>query len=116
MRFAGAHVFMYSPRTGTAAVNLQDHVPTQAARDRSARVRKIVAESGYSYRVGFLGTTMPVLWEKTHPTEVKGWHLSGLTDNYIRVQSNSRSDLQNQISLVRLVEMEGEMVRGELLL
>ena len=116
MRFAGAHVFVYSPRTGTAAVNFADQITTQVARDRSVRVRKIVGESGNIFRTGFLGDTMPVLWEKASPSEINGWHLSGLTDNYIRVHSESRRDLQNQISLVRLVEMEGEKVRGELLL
>jgi threonylcarbamoyladenosine tRNA methylthiotransferase MtaB len=115
IRFAGAHVFMYSPRIGTAAVHLPDHIPIQVARDRSNRVRKIVGESGHTFRTSFLGATMPVLWEKACPTEINGWDLSGLTDNYIRVHSGSRKDLQNQISLVHLLEVEGEAVRGELL-
>lgn len=116
MRFAGAHVFMYSPRRGTAAVHLPDHIPTQIARDRSLRVRKIVGESGHTFRTGFLGATMPVLWEKAGPSETNGWALSGLTDNYIRVRSDSSKDLQNHISQVHLLETEGETVRGELLL
>jgi threonylcarbamoyladenosine tRNA methylthiotransferase MtaB len=114
MRFAGAHVFMYSPRKGTAAVHLSDRIPTQTARDRSLRVRKLVGESGHAFRTGFLGATMPVLWEKACPSETNGWDLSGLTDNYIRVRSASEKDLQNQISLVHLLEMEGKTLRGEL--
>jgi threonylcarbamoyladenosine tRNA methylthiotransferase MtaB len=116
MKFARAHVFMYSPRMGTAAVHLPDHIPTQITRDRSFRVRKIVGESGHTFRTGFLGATMPVLWEKACPSETNEWDLSGLTDNYIRVYSESRKDLHNRISLVHLLEMEGEAVRGELLL
>jgi len=115
MRFAGAHVFIYSPRRGTAAVHLANHIPTQIARERSLRVRKIVGESGHTFRIGFLGTTMPVLWEKACPSESNGWDLTGLTDNYIRVRADSRDDLGNKISLAHLREIEGETVRGELI-
>ncbi|UCF60229.1 MAG: MiaB/RimO family radical SAM methylthiotransferase [Anaerolineaceae bacterium] len=115
MGFAGAHVFIYSPRRGTPAVHLPEHVPLQNARDRSRRVRNITGKSAQSFRTAFLGETLPVLWEKACPSESNRWELSGLTDNYIRVRSESREKLNNQISLVRLLELEGEKMRGELL-
>jgi threonylcarbamoyladenosine tRNA methylthiotransferase MtaB len=115
MKFAGAHVFMYSPRRGTPALQLPDHVPLQIARDRSRKVRNITGKSAQSFRTVFLGDILPVLWEKACPSEPNKWQLSGLTDNYIRVRSESREDLNNQISQVRLLELEGEKVRGELL-
>lgn len=115
MSFAGAHVFMYSPREGTPASFLPDQIPLTSSRDRSLKVREIVGESGHNFRTGFLGALMPVLWEKTCPSETNGFDLSGLTDNYIRVRSGSRKDLRNEISMVQLLEMEGEIVRGELI-
>jgi tRNA A37 methylthiotransferase MiaB len=100
---------------GTPAVHLPDHVPLKIARDRSRKVRNITGKSAQSFRTDFLGETLPVLWEKACPSEPNRWDLSGLTDNYIRVRSEGREDLKNQISQVRLLELEGENVRGELL-
>jgi threonylcarbamoyladenosine tRNA methylthiotransferase MtaB len=115
MRFAGAHVFIYSPRPGTAAVHLPNHIPVQVARNRSHAVRKIVGESGCAFRSEFIGTDMSVLWETSGDPGPSGYELSGLTDNYIRVIAVGSKGLRNQVSLVRLQVMEGETVRGELL-
>ena len=116
MRFADAHVFLYSPRSVTPAVHLPDHIHTQTARDRSLRVRTLVGESGRTFRTDFLGATMPVLMEKACPSEKNGWELSGLTDNYIRVHAWSEEKLTNRIALVHLLEMDGKTMLGELLI
>jgi threonylcarbamoyladenosine tRNA methylthiotransferase MtaB len=115
MRFARAHVFIYSPRPGTAAVHLPNHVPIQVTRNRSHAVRRIVGESGCAFRSEFIGAAMSVLWETSNGPGPSGCQLSGLTDNYIRVIAIGSEDLVNQVSLVRLHEMQGGRMRGELL-
>jgi len=51
---------------------------------------------------------MPVLWEK----QTDGiW--SGLTDNYIRVYTKSNRDLTNKLLPVKVVEVRGDGVWGE---
>jgi threonylcarbamoyladenosine tRNA methylthiotransferase MtaB len=115
MRFARAHVFIYSPRPGTAAIRLPNRVPIQTARNRSRAVRRIVGESGCAFRNEFIGTTMSVLWETTSELGPSECQLSGLTDNYIRVVAVGSESFVNKISLVRLHEMDGERIRGELL-
>ena len=69
-----------------------------------------IALSAERMRRKFLGSTMPVLLEQKD----KGlW--SGLTDNYIRVFVDNEEDLTNRIVPVKMVEVWGEGMRGELI-
>jgi len=115
MRFAGGHVFTYSARPGTAAARMPDQVPLQVRKQRSARMRALLAESAAAYRVCFLGETLPVLWESAAALGPDGWHLSGLTDNYLRVTAVASSLLLNRIMPARLEALEGECLRGRCL-
>jgi len=38
MDFAGMHVFRYSPRPGTPAAKMKDHLPDRVKKARSARL------------------------------------------------------------------------------
>jgi len=114
MMFARAHVFVYSPRPGTAAVHLPDHVPVQVARRRSRQVREVVAHSGSMFRAKFVGEVMSVLWESAKAPSPKGWEMSGLTDNYLRVNTFSDQNIQNRLTDVHIVGVNGESLCGEL--
>jgi threonylcarbamoyladenosine tRNA methylthiotransferase MtaB len=48
--FTYLHVFTYSPRPGTAATRLPDHVPLSAAQARSAHLRHLGQAKGTAYR------------------------------------------------------------------
>jgi threonylcarbamoyladenosine tRNA methylthiotransferase MtaB len=110
MGFARIHVFPYSPRSGTQAAGMPERVGDGVKRERSRRMLALAQESARSFREGFLGRTMPVLWEK----QADGvW--SGLTDNYIRVYTRSSQDLTNKLLPVRLTEIKGDGVWGEVL-
>jgi threonylcarbamoyladenosine tRNA methylthiotransferase MtaB len=113
MDFADAHVFIYSPRPKTAAENLPHRVPIQVARQRSQKVRQLVRCSAHAYRNRFIGEILPVLWETAREQGSEGWELSGLTDNYLRVHAYGDISLLNVITGVRLTDVEGEVVRGE---
>ncbi len=115
MEFAGGHVFTYSPRPGTAAARMEGQVPLPQRKERNARMRAVLAESGARYRARFLGSTRQVLWENAVSLGPQGWTLSGLTDNYLRVRARAPRDLWNHLSAVRLTAVEGEALRGVLL-
>jgi len=53
---------------------------------------------------------MTVLWEKQ-----TGGIWSGLTDNYIKVYARSSEDLTSQLLPVKLVEIRGDGVWGEVI-
>jgi threonylcarbamoyladenosine tRNA methylthiotransferase MtaB len=48
--FTYLHVFSYSPRPGTAATRLPDHVPLSAAQERSSHLRHLGQAKGNAYR------------------------------------------------------------------
>jgi threonylcarbamoyladenosine tRNA methylthiotransferase MtaB len=115
MDFAAGHVFTYSSRPGTAAARMPGQVPLSTRKQRNAELRALLAESSQRYQQRFLGAELEVLWEATDAYGPEGWRLHGLTDNYLRVTALSPKKLWNQLSRVRLVEVEGEGIKGEIL-
>lgn len=114
MQFAGGHVFTYSARPDTAAARMPDQVPHSLRKERNAQLRTLLAESAQSYQKGFIGKTLPVLWESAASIGPENWHLSGLTDNYLRVHARAPRHLWNQITPVRINHFNEEGLAGEL--
>ena len=106
--FARMHVFAYSPRQGTRAVELTHQVAGKVKKERRQRMLELSVEISRSFREKFLGRVMPVLWE----TKAGGvW--SGLTGNYIRVYTQGDDDLTNRLLPARLVSINKDGVWGE---
>ena len=57
---------------------------------------------------------MSVLWESASASSPKGWEISGLTDNYLRVNTFSDHNIQNRLADVHIVGVDGESLCGEL--
>lgn len=113
MAFAGGHVFTYSPRPGTTAADMPDQLPIAIRKERNASMRGVFEEAACLYREKFLGIETQVLWESATALGPDGWKLSGLTDNYLRVYACAPERLWNQITTVRLVEVEDGKILGE---
>ncbi len=109
LQFARIHVFSYSQRSGTQASQLPYQISTQVKKERSQKMLALAKESAQNFRQQFLGEVMPVLWEKQSDHGI--W--SGLTDNYIKVYTRSNEDLTNRLLPVKLVEVRGDGVWGE---
>lgn len=75
------HVFSYSERPGTRALEIPHKVDAQTKHDRSQRLLELSEEKRKAHYAKHIGTQRPVLWEHSK----KGAPLSGFTDNYIRV-------------------------------
>jgi threonylcarbamoyladenosine tRNA methylthiotransferase MtaB len=114
MSFAGGHVFTYSSRPGTAAENMPDQVPFAVRKARNAQMRAAFEESARLYRENFIGEVIPVLWESATALGPDEWQLSGLTDNYLRVETVAQERLWNQVAMVKLVELVDKRIMGEL--
>ena len=114
MDFSGGHVFTYSARQGTAAARMPGQIPHPIRKERNARLRDLLSASADNYRQRFLGKTLPVLWESTTSLGSNTWHLSGLTDNYLRVTAKAPRHLWNQITLVRISGFNEKGLAGEL--
>lgn len=105
------HVFTYSERPGTRALNI-DHIVDQAEKHRRTHMMLSLSEQkllGFSRR--FIGTSRQVLLE--HPR--KGKTMSGFTDNYLKVVVPSAPHLSNNVIPVTLTAISdnGEEITGE---
>lgn len=102
------HVFPYSERPGTSALRLSDAVDQSTKHRRVEVLTQLSARKLNEFIQGSLGQVRPVLWE----TERHGV-MSGLTDNYLRVEMPGAEALHNTITNVKLVRGDGETVYGE---
>ncbi|MBR5899270.1 MAG: tRNA (N(6)-L-threonylcarbamoyladenosine(37)-C(2))-methylthiotransferase MtaB [Muribaculaceae bacterium] len=108
------HIFTYSERPGTKALNIE-HVVDQAEKHHRTRIMLDISERklrDFSNR--FIGTTRPVLLE--HPRRNKP--MSGFTDNYLKVEVSASAQLSNQVTPVTLdaLSESGEEITGTLAL
>jgi len=113
MRFAGGHVFNFSIRPGTAAEKMTGGIPADIRKARSEMMRKVLETSQNEYQKQFLGQIEKVLWERSDRNG-NDWRLEGLTDTYLRVKSIASQDCRNMISNVKLVEVSGKKIIGEI--
>jgi threonylcarbamoyladenosine tRNA methylthiotransferase MtaB len=98
LEFARIHVFPYSLRPGTEAAQLPGKISEKVKRERSQQMLALVQKSIRNFKQRFIGQTRPVLWERQDSKGV--W--SGLTDNYIPVQTKSSDDLTNRVLPVKI--------------
>ncbi len=108
--FAYFHVFSYSKRYGTKAARLSKHVPSEAIKSRSQRLRDLSAEKKRAFANRFLGSEVEVLFEQKDESGL--W--TGLTGNYLRVGVASSEPLKNQLRRVTVLEPGSELALGVL--
>lgn len=106
------HVFTYSERPGTRALEI-DHCVSQEEKHRRTRVMLGVSERKLSsFTERYVGTVRRVLLE--HPRS--DGSMAGFTDNYLRVALDTPCpELSNMVVPVRITAMntDGENNRGE---
>lgn len=117
MRFAHAHLFPFSARTGTAAAAFAGQLPGDVKRTRLRRLQAVVTATGQQERARFLGATRPVLFEGDGQplADQPGRLWFGLTDNYLRVATIAPADvdLHNRLLPVRLTALAGDVLHGD---
>lgn len=104
------HVFPYSERPGTRALTI-DHVVDQAEKHRRTRVMLDLSERKFDdFAARYVGQIRPVLVEHRRPGAD---HMSGFTDNYLKVNMPLDTSLANKIVNVRITGGNGEEMTGE---
>lgn len=98
------HVFTYSERPNTVAIDLPDSVPQQIREERTAQLRNLSEKKRRAFYEQHQHTTRPVLFEE----ETDGQWMFGFTDNYIRVKTQYDPLLVNEIVHVALGEIDAE--------
>lgn len=92
------HVFPYSERPGTKALQLGDAVTQEEKHRRVGELTRVSDRKTECFMRSSLGQTRPVLWEQPSGDD----RMHGLTDNYLRVEAPLRQELINTITDVRL--------------
>ncbi len=105
------HVFTYSERPNTLAIQMDNVVPQQVRSDRTTQLRNLSEKKRRHFYAQFENTIRPVLFE----AENDGDKMFGFTDNYIRVQTEYDPLLVNEVVAVQLggMDVAGEMMNCE---
>ena len=114
MKYAGGHVFVFSPRSSTPAEKMTDQIPMSIRKNRSLAMRKLLESARTAYQGSFLGKEMDVLWETGSQLSDNKWKIKGLTDNYIKVTCLTGSRRWNVIDKVRLLSLTPDEMLGEI--
>lgn len=98
------HIFPFSERPGTPAVDMPDKVPARISTERVERLEALCEELHREFCMAEVGREVEVLFEST----VKGGMMAGYTGNYVRVKVLYDKRFINQICRVKLGEIDSE--------
>lgn len=104
INFYEIHVFKYSPRKGTVAAGMKEQLTDRQKSERSDVLLDLTKAQSKSYREGFVGKELSVLWEDTEEIN-KITYVIGHTDRYVRVavpesEANAYGAISGEISKV----------------
>jgi threonylcarbamoyladenosine tRNA methylthiotransferase MtaB len=103
------HVFTYSERPNTDAVEMGEVVPKETRAERSKMLHILSDKKRRYFNDQFIGKDRPVLFET-----MKNGKIQGHTDNYIQVQVDGDTNLINTIHPVSLIKNQGSFIDGQL--
>ena len=103
------HVFTYSERPNTDAIEMSEIVSKEIRRERSKLLHILSDKKRRFFHDQLISKYRQVLFEN-----IKNGKLLGHTDNYIQIQMEGGSELINSIHSVKLVDNHGTVVDGKL--
>lgn len=110
VKFDGSFSFMYSPRPGTPAAALPDHVPLLIKKQRLGRLQDKLSENAFRYSEQMVGGEFDVLVEgfsKKDPSK-----LSGRTNNNKVVNFDGQERLIGHTVKIKVTEALPNSLRG----
>lgn len=96
------HVFPYSERPGTPAIELDGIVPQQERIRRSKDLRNLSARKRRAFYESQTGSIRTILFEGAQHNFKESGELAGFSDNYVKVRTNFDPSLVGQFAEVRL--------------
>ena len=96
------HVFTYSERPNTEAVDFEGIVPKKVRAKRSKMLRGLSAKKRRSFYESQLGNTLTVLFEN----ENKEGYINGFTENYVKVKTPWNPELVNTLHTIKLTKID----------
>ncbi|WP_343330064.1 tRNA (N(6)-L-threonylcarbamoyladenosine(37)-C(2))-methylthiotransferase MtaB [Polaribacter staleyi] len=96
------HVFTYSERPNTEAVNFEGVVPKKVRAKRSKMLRGLSAKKRRSFYESQIGNTLTALFE----SENKEGFIHGFTENYVKVKTPWNPELVNTLHTITLTKID----------
>mgnify|MGYP003290727804 CR=1 FL=1 len=96
------HIFPFSERPGTPAVNMEGKVPSYVSTQRVERLEELSDRLHSAFCTQAVGSQMDVLFEST----MRGGMMFGYTGNYIRVKTAYNRDFINKICRVKMLSID----------
>jgi tRNA-2-methylthio-N6-dimethylallyladenosine synthase len=109
--FAGAYSFMYSPRPGTPAADMDGQIPPEEKSERLQRLQAAITRHQRAFNAQFAGRELDVLLEK--PGRHDG-QLVGKSPYLQAVQVMAPQELIGQIACVSVTEVGSNSLFGAL--
>jgi len=100
------HVFTYSERPNTLAIEMEGIVPQNERKKRSKMLRILSQKKKRFFYNQFVGQQKPVLWETDRHEQM----MHGFTDNYVKVSTPYNEGLINTISHVTIGDVQSDLV------
>lgn len=97
------HVFNYSERRNTDAINFERKVDVRERKRRSQLLRKLSDKKRFDFYSRYIGTEQSVLFETRKTDDF----IEGFTTNYIKVKVSFNDSVENKIRTVKLNETDG---------
>lgn len=105
--------FIFSPRPGTPAAEMEDSTPAEVKQQRLARLQKRIEEQAQVISQAMVGTIQRVLVEGT--SKKNAYELAGRTDNNRVVNFVGNPRLINHFVEVQITEALPHSLRGEVI-
>ncbi|NVJ61016.1 MAG: tRNA (N(6)-L-threonylcarbamoyladenosine(37)-C(2))-methylthiotransferase MtaB [Gammaproteobacteria bacterium] len=113
--FGHIHIFAYSPREGTKAARLPNHIEGPIKKERSQKLHDLAEKLKQAEMSKHLGKEVDVLWEGS-PQQLENGQVRyvGHTPNYLRVYSDisPNFNLSNKIVRSKLMLVSKDMIEA----
>ena len=104
------HVFTYSERPNTEALDMDEVVPKNVRSKRSKMLRGLSVKKRRAFYESQIGNSLTVLFE----SENKEGYIHGFTENYVKVKTPWNPEFVNTLHSVKLTEIDEDgLVRIE---
>jgi threonylcarbamoyladenosine tRNA methylthiotransferase MtaB len=105
------HVFTYSERVNTAAIDMEGVVPMHVRRERNEMLRILSEKKRRHFYSQYLGQTREVLFENHKNTSL----LTGFTDNYIKIEVEKTENTEGVVNWILPVELHNFNNEGDVI-
>jgi threonylcarbamoyladenosine tRNA methylthiotransferase MtaB len=104
------HVFTYSERPGTVAIEMKPQVDIAQRRERNKKLQELSNRKKNLFYNRMIGRNLNVLFESENSNSI----ITGYSSNYVKVRSEFSPELINSITSVKINRVENLICSGEI--